>query len=248
MRYFFLFFIAISVSLQAQQSKAIVDLAVPEAYTFKLTALEKEMYLHARKMIDDTIEKSRLNHCYELIKTLKTALKIPNSFYHDFSDTIPGMIELRSPDNRFKMFTIQLEGRNTQYRHFGAIQFASSELKFLPLIDYSDTFDLTPQIPLNQKNWYGSLYYKAIPKQIGKKTIYFLLGYDKNNYFSSKKIVEPLEIISEREVLFGGLYFNLNTNLNQDEKSDLTPKNMMKNDKAKGTFPKTKGETKTKEV
>ncbi|MBK7140434.1 MAG: hypothetical protein IPH74_16110 [Bacteroidetes bacterium] len=50
----------------------------------------------------------RLGSAYGTIKYLKTALKIPKSFYYDFGE-IPGLSIIKSPDQKFRIFTWQAE-------------------------------------------------------------------------------------------------------------------------------------------
>jgi hypothetical protein len=59
----------------------------------------------------------------------------------------------------------------------------------------------------NKKNWYGALYYTIIPVKKDKAVYYTLLGWDGNNKFSNKKIIETMSFQSNGNIKFGLPYF-----------------------------------------
>jgi len=59
----------------------------------------------------------------------------------------------------------------------------------------------------NKKNWYGALYYAIIPVKKDKSVYYTLLGWDGNNKFSNKKIIEIMSFQSNGNIKFGLPYF-----------------------------------------
>ena len=55
---------------------------------------------------------------------------------------------------------------------------------------------------LDNRNWFGSLYYHIIPFNKGSRTYYALLGWDGNNRLSKKKIIEVMAF-SGSKIKFG---------------------------------------------
>jgi len=173
-------------------------------------AIEKKMQRASNRMIFDTSQMNRQKSTYEFIKLLKDALKIEGSFQYKF-DSIQYMSKAYSPDSLFRIFTFQLTLNNRTVRHYGCIQLNKKGSRIIPLIDHSDTFPLTPQERITNKNWFGAVYYKIISKNIGKQKQYFVFGFDPNDVFSSKKMVEPIEIVGDSMAYFGKPIFEKTT-------------------------------------
>jgi hypothetical protein len=175
-----------------------------------IIAFEKKMQRASNRMIFDTSQMNRQKSTYEFIKLLKDALKIEGSFQYKF-DSIQYISKAYSPDSLFRIFTFQLTLNNRTVRHYGCIQLNKKGSKIIPLIDHSDTFPLTPQERITNKNWFGAVYYKIISKNIGKQKQYFVFGFDPNDVFSSKKMVEPIEIVGDSMAYFGKPMFEKTT-------------------------------------
>ena len=59
---------------------------------------------------------------------------------------------------------------------------------------------------LSENSWFGALYYKIIPVVKKIKTYYTLLGWDGNDMFSNKKIIEILDF-KKNKLQFGNSMF-----------------------------------------
>jgi hypothetical protein len=97
----------------------------------------------------------------------------------------------------------------TYYRQRGAIQMKTTDgsLKLFPLIDMSE-FTANPVDSVrNNFNWIGAIYYGMIMKTWNNKKYYTLLGYDDNNFRSTRKWLEVLSFNEKNEPVFGGRYF-----------------------------------------
>jgi hypothetical protein len=145
-------------------------------------------------------------------RMLVRALKTPHSFHYPF-DSIITVSKLYAPDSAFRIFTWQLVVHENMVRQKGAIQMktADGSLKLFPLIDMSDDIERIEDTITSHKAWVGALYYKIILTQRGGHPVYTLLGFDENNFRSSRKYIEILQF-KEGEPVFGDRIFTVPNN------------------------------------
>ena len=94
----------------------------------------------SKTFVNDQNDLERKNANYLFIKTLVSALKIPNSFLYPF-DSVKSISILNSPDNKFRIFSWPVMNNDGSYRFYGAIQMnTGGALKLYPLEDYSPLF------------------------------------------------------------------------------------------------------------
>jgi hypothetical protein len=147
--------------------------------------------------VNDQNDLERKNANYLFIKTLVSALKVPNSFLFPF-DSVKTISILNSPDNKFRIFSWPIMNNDGSYRFYGAIQMnTGGALKLYPLEDYSPLFK-NPQDSVTDNNkWYGAQYYKIIPVY-GNTPYYVLLGWKGNTAKSTKKVIEVLSFKNDK--------------------------------------------------
>ncbi|MBX2939682.1 MAG: hypothetical protein KF880_06360 [Ferruginibacter sp.] len=145
-------------------------------------------------------------------RMLVRALKTPHSFYYPF-DSIITVSKLYAPDSTFRIFTWQLVVHENMVRQKGAIQMRTKDgsLKLFPLIDQSDDIENIEDTITSHKAWIGALYYKIILTQRGDQPVYTLLGFDENNFRSSRKYIEILQF-KDGEPVFGDRIFTVPNN------------------------------------
>jgi hypothetical protein len=150
-----------------------------------------------KKFVNDQNDLERKNANYLFIKTLVSALKVPNSFLFKF-DSVKSVSILNSPDNKFRIFSWPIMNNDGSYRFYGAIQMNNGgALKLYPLEDYSPIFK-NPQDSVTDNNkWYGAQYYKIIPVY-GTDPHYVLLGWKGNTIKSTKKVIEVLSFKNDK--------------------------------------------------
>ena len=156
-------------------------------------------------------EAQRLEANYLFIKTLVKTLRLENSLKIKF-DTLKTVSVLYPSDSSFRLFSWAVKLDKAVYRHFGCIQMnnptADSPLKIISLIDKSDEISDAQTEPLNDKRWFGAVYYQMIETKKSAKTYYTLLGFDANEPFSNKRIIEILTFDDTRtKALFGADVF-----------------------------------------
>ncbi|MBK9633598.1 MAG: hypothetical protein IPO64_03540 [Bacteroidetes bacterium] len=170
-----------------------------------------EQYKDTLLILMDTMGNSpfaerRLGSAYGTIKYLKTALKIPKSFYYDFGE-IPGLSIIKSPDQKFRIFTWQAELVDGSHRNFGVIQMRSDTLLYFPLVDYGDLYDAPSMQVVDNERWIGAFYYNLLEKKIKKKSYYFLFGWDGADTLVNNKIVDVLWFKDGEMPRFGAPFF-----------------------------------------
>ena len=174
----------------------------------KLKRFEEGLVSLSLKFTEDSSQEIRQKTMYRFVVTLKEALKIENSFLYPF-EQVTQMNLLYSQDKKFRVFTMQLLLDDQTCRHYGAIQLNATKLKLIPLFDLSDTFPMLPTNPTTNKNWWGQTYYNMLDKKVGKTTYYFMFGYDQNDLWSKKKLIEPMYFINDSTVRFGAPLFEV---------------------------------------
>ncbi len=142
-------------------------------------------------------------------RLLVKALKEPHSFSYSF-DSLQTISRIYAPDSSFRIFTWQLMYDETAFRRHGAIQINTKDgsLKLFPLIDKTAQIEDIQNAVTNNQEWVGAIYYRIIETAFKGKKFYTLLGYDENNFRSTKKRIEILTFDQEHRPVFGGPFFS----------------------------------------
>lgn len=175
----------------------------------QLQKIEDSLKVHGITMVQGDNVTARFYADSTFIKMLVRALKTPYSFYYPF-DSLVTISKLTPPDSSFRIITWQFERNENSYRQRGAIQMNTKDgsLQLYPLLDMSD-FTTAPTDSLRSAtNWIGAIYYNIIQDTFNKKKVYTLLGYDGNNFATTKKWIEVLTFSPDGKPIFGGTYFN----------------------------------------
>ncbi len=146
----------------------------------------------ARQMVND-----------EIIKFFDAALARKESFEYRF-DSLKNVSKLVASDDLVRVISWNLPKQNGEYEYFAYIQQLDkkrTKLKLYKLLDGSDKIKNPEFEKLNEKKWYGALYYHIETTIAGKKTYYTLLGWDGNNNFTNKKVVECFYIDGNKLIL-----------------------------------------------
>jgi hypothetical protein len=175
----------------------------------QLRKAEDSLKHHSNKMVNATRAVDRFVADSSFIRTLVRTLKTPYSFDYAF-DSLKSVSRIYSQDSAFRIFTWQFMRDETYFRQRGAIQMrtADGSLKLFPLIDMSE-FTENPVDSLRTNfNWVGAIYYNIVTKTHNNKKYYTLLGYDENNFRSTRKWMEVLTFNEQGQPQFGGRYFS----------------------------------------
>jgi hypothetical protein len=177
----------------AQHSDETINLKHLRAYEDTLITLGKHF-------VNDTEEMDRRNANYTFIKTMVSALKVPNSFLYPF-DSVKTVSIINSPDNRFRIISWPVEAADGSYRFYGTIQInTGGNLLMYPLNDDTPNLKHPEDSVTDNHKWYGAEYYRIIPIYT-PKLYYVLLGWKGNNVKSTKRVIEVLSFKDEKPVL-----------------------------------------------
>ncbi|MDF2433645.1 MAG: hypothetical protein JWP44_3276 [Mucilaginibacter sp.] len=178
----------------AQHSNESQNIAQLHQYEDSLTVLGK-------KFVNDENDMERKNANYAFIKTLVSALKMPNSFLYRF-DSVKSINIINSPDNRFRIISWPIINMDGSYRFYGTIQLnTGGSLQMYPLNDFSPDIKNPEDTVTDNRTWFGAEYYKIIPVY-SPKLYYVLLGWKGNNVKSTKKVIEVLSF-KDNQPVFG---------------------------------------------
>jgi hypothetical protein len=174
----------------------------------RLEKMEDSLKQHAKAMVFAEVASIRFMADSSFIRTFVRALKTPNSFYYPF-DSLETISRIYSPDSSFRIFTWQFMKDETYFRQRGAIQMRTDDgsLKLIPLFDNSEFTKNPFDSVRTNTNWIGAIYYGMIMKTFNNKRFYTLLGYDDNNFTSTKKWLEMLTFDEKGNPKFGGRFF-----------------------------------------
>ncbi|HEY0245725.1 MAG TPA: hypothetical protein VGC01_09190, partial [Mucilaginibacter sp.] len=187
-----LLFLACPLCIFAQHSD--------ESNRKQLSFLQDSLAHLGKTFVNSEIDVERKAANYQFIKTLVTALRIPNSFLFPF-DSLKTISILNSPDNRFRIFSWHIMNMDGSYRFYGAVQMnTGGPLKMYPLEDYSPLLKNPEDSVTDNKKWYGAQYYKII-RVDASLPYYVLLGWKGNNDRSTKKVIDVISFKNDKPQL-----------------------------------------------
>jgi hypothetical protein len=125
------------------------------AHIKQLNLYEDTLKTLGKTFINDENDLARKNANYKFIKTMVSALKIPNSFLYRF-DSVKTISIINSPDNRFRILTWPIMNEDGSYRFYGTVQMNTGGLlKMYPLEDYTPFFKNPEDSVVNNRKWLG---------------------------------------------------------------------------------------------
>ncbi len=182
----------------------------PENY-LKLQAYEDTLKFLGDSAVQSLNWEIREVATVQFVKKMVQALKIENSYLYPF-DSLKTISLIKSEDNNFRIMTWQLTHKDRTYRYYGTIQMNSAQLKMYPLIDMSLFIKNEQDTILSSNNWYGCIYYNIVKKKYKKDVYYLLFGWDGNDMWSNKKIIDVLYFDQMGAPYFGKPLFLLKDN------------------------------------
>ena len=143
----------------------------------------------------------------EIISRFEKALSTRESFSYPWNE-LKAIGKIRSEDNKLNIFTWHIEKNINEYEYYGFIQTIDykndSIVRLYFLNDKSGSLKNPETLALNDKKWFGALYYGIHTFVYNRNTYYALFGYDFNNYASRKKLIEILTFTHDNEPEFEG--------------------------------------------
>jgi hypothetical protein len=198
MRFFtviFIFFLSFSLFAQNLQEAEKELFALFE--TLKMTSEKEEIYA-----INTEIE-----------TTLQEALKNPDSFNFPF-ESLNFLGKIYSDDNLLRIYTWNIPLKDNTHTYGGIIQQKNNNKR--TVLKLKDPAYIPPTDKyLYANNWYGALYYRAIPVTHKKQTYYTLLGWIGNDDLTTVKLIDVLTFDDKGKAKLGLPVFKKQTGKTQ---------------------------------
>jgi len=144
-----------------------------------------------------------------LVVEFKEILEKEGAFDFPFDSIFP-IGKVTSPDGKVRIFTWNIVLDDGAYKYYGLMQYrekAKSTSNVFVLSD-SSAFIVDPEkASLAPENWFGALYYQIVETQLPEATLYTLFGWDGNDLYTNKKILESLTFTSSGKPKFGKMVF-----------------------------------------
>jgi len=200
----------------------------------KLKSNEDSLTKLAIHIINGETVIDRQSGIYHFEKLLIKTLQKEESFEYPF-DSLNKFIPILTPkDKSFRIYNWHLAKDDKTYKHFGIMQlYQNDSLVLIPLHDQSDEILNPHDTLLNPACWYGAHYYTIIQTKYRRKKYYTLLGWDGNNVFSTKKLIEIMHFENGQPV-FGAPVFKMNVKSRKEkreEKQEAKSRGNVKKDK-----------------
>jgi hypothetical protein len=164
-----------------------------------------------QQIIDSDDDSVKVSNNEMIKKHFLKVLNIEGSFKHPF-DSLKNIGKLVSPDEEFRIYNWNLHYEDGSFEYFGFIQKYSKEIKsyvVYELFDQSATIENPEDHLGDHRDWFGALYYQIILVKDGRTKYYTLLGWDGNNDYSNKKIIDVLYFTRSDKPKFGKGIFKI---------------------------------------
>jgi len=142
-----------------------------------------------------------------------SALEKNGSIDYPF-DSLKHIGKVKSEDRKVRVFTWNIPQSGGYQNYFGFIQIRKDKNSSLiyDLIDSRKNINDPINEILSNQNWMGALYYSIIEEHYNGNPSYILMGFDFNNIFTSKKIIEVLTLDTDLKPVFGSRVFKVGNN------------------------------------
>ena len=173
----------------------------------EIAALEDSLLSISKKIQDSEDDKLKEQLNNQFTNLLKSTLEQNASFKHEFTK-LKNIVRLSTPDKKYNIITWMMNNSAGVYKYFGFTQYYDKKLKktFVYQLNDSDT-DVGTYTTYGDSTWYGILYYEMVPVKMKKKNMYFILGFDANDWVSKKRIIEPIIFDKQGKPSFGAPVF-----------------------------------------
>jgi hypothetical protein len=185
-----IFFLIVSPTFECQSIEEL-----------ELVLIKKLELVHYEKNF-----KNSLTHNNNFKILLESVLSNPDAFEYEFDSLSNFMSTVKSPDGFFRLFNwnIQLKSQKQHYECWVLLE----DKTIIKLFDFKNKIPNVEYETFKSNNWLGALYFEIIPLIKKNKTIYTLLGWDGNDMFSNKKIIESMTFSKKKDIQFGVPIFN----------------------------------------
>jgi hypothetical protein len=161
---------------------------------YNMQGFELQLKPLMEQMFSAQTDNERFNANEKFMSVMEDALEGQKSFSYPF-DSLDKIKILTSKDKVFRIFTWAIVNQNGEYDNFGFVQSknrTSGDYEVYRLFDKSDEIAMPEYEKLNDSTWFGAVYYELITTKNQDNTYYTLLGWDGNNIYTKRKLIEPI--------------------------------------------------------
>lgn len=167
--------------------------------------LESEVFRKLRTITIHNQEEVNAQEGASVQQLMDSLVRMPCAltFPFDTLKRVMGIID--APDNSFRIFNWSVIHTDGTYTYFAHIVSEKKDggTRVYTLTDASDSIAEPKFYSGSKDRWFGCLYYDIVKTEAGKKVYYTLLGWDGNDLFSNRKIIEVLYFSKVGEPMFG---------------------------------------------
>ena len=207
---FFTFFSLLGLNIPQLLSQDKIDESEKIQEFIRLK--EIQMTSQVRMFMSFEEETKRKNAFNKFNDEFKKLLEEKQTITYPF-DSLKNVSKLSQKEDKFRIYTWSYPNRDGTYQYFGMIQIKNKNgQKLIELKDQSQNIMQKNDVffeKLSSKKWFGCMYYSLIEKELKGKKIYTLIGWDGNNVYTQKKIVETLYLTAENKAFFGLPLFDI---------------------------------------
>lgn len=161
---------------------------------YQMQGMEMILDTLMQEMYSSNASNERFLANEKFISELEDALSMEKSFFYAF-DKLDKISILTSKDKQFRIITWSLQDDNGSFENYGFVQAKNnqtSEYETYRLFDKSEDLPEVEKEKLSDSTWLGAVYYELIENKYDNKTYYILLGWDGNDIYSRKRVIEPI--------------------------------------------------------
>ncbi|MDX9798539.1 MAG: hypothetical protein RBT05_06760 [Bacteroidales bacterium] len=153
---------------------------------------ESQMKELLDQAIDSPKDNERYNANERLLTIMEEVLNMEKSFSHPFA-SLNRISNLKSADNKFRILTWAVKNQEGSFENFGFVQAkneTSDEYEVYILKDKSEEIFNPELTKTDNQMWFGAVYYELLTMEYEGRKVYTLLGYDGNNLYTKRKIID----------------------------------------------------------
>jgi hypothetical protein len=156
--------------------------------------------------MEDGRQRDSLNQ--SILSLFEQSLLSWDGFYYNWNK-LSRIGKVRMDDGGLNVYTWHIPVGGGEFQYFGFIQYMTGarkekEIRVVRLYDTSKAIKHPEIHPMTADNWFGSVYYGGKVFTYRGSPYYILFGYDMNDGYSTKKIIEQIRIEKDGDIVFGG--------------------------------------------
>ena len=170
------------------------------------TATEDSLFLLFEQFQTLSEPEEWQEHNEVILDFMQLNLVRPESFDHRFDSLRKRAGILRAEDNAFRIFTWNIPLNAWEHEYYGIIQVYDKKDNTCRVHVLDNHLHEIPDLlhaETDKNMWPGALYYAMRKDKHGKEVIYTLMGFNFNDRWSDKKIIEVLHFDKNMNPVFG---------------------------------------------